>query len=123
VVELFVDIPAFISKILFFRTNAEFLKSPENHMIGYPYNNTVYKNSCKSIVLAMEREQMISSNVKYIMRKKEKTLREVTEDAQISESTLLKIRKSSLIGECKLNTLRKVAQALGCKVKDLFEEE
>jgi DNA-binding Xre family transcriptional regulator len=68
-------------------------------------------------------QSMISSNVKYIMRKEGKTLREVTESAQISESTLLKIRKSSLIGECKLNTLRKVAQALGCKVKDLFEED
>lgn len=66
---------------------------------------------------------MISSNVKYIMRSKNITLREVTEKAKISESTLLKIRKSSFIGECKLSTLKKVAQALNCKVKDLFEEE
>jgi DNA-binding Xre family transcriptional regulator len=71
----------------------------------------------------MEQSKMISSNVKYIMRGKGKTLREVRESAQISESTLLKIRKSSLIGECKLNTLRKVSKALGCKVKDLFEED
>jgi DNA-binding Xre family transcriptional regulator len=68
-------------------------------------------------------QSMISSNVKYIMRKEGKTLREITESARISETTLLKIRKSSLIGECKLNTLKKVAQALGCKVKDLFEED
>ena len=71
----------------------------------------------------MEHKLIISSNVKYIMRKEGVTLREITERAKISESTLLKIRKSSTIGECKLNTLKKVAQALGCKLKDLFEEE
>ena len=57
------------------------------------------------------------------MRSKGITLREVVGKTGISESTLLKIRKSSAIGECKLSTLKKVAQAIGCKVKDLFEEE
>jgi DNA-binding Xre family transcriptional regulator len=65
---------------------------------------------------------MITSNVKYIMRKKEITIHKLTELTKLSDHSVLKARTSRIKG-CKLETLEKIAKVLDCKVKDLFEEE
>ena len=65
---------------------------------------------------------MITSNLRYIMRKKEMTIHKLMELTKLSDHSVLKARASSIKG-CKLETLEKIAGALGCKVKDLFEEE
>ncbi|GHU14031.1 hypothetical protein FACS189449_10170 [Alphaproteobacteria bacterium] len=66
---------------------------------------------------------MITSNLKCIMAYKGVTIAELVELARVSHDTIARIRLTKRIGECKLNTLERIAKALGCKVKDLFEEE
>jgi DNA-binding Xre family transcriptional regulator len=65
---------------------------------------------------------MITSNLKYIMRKKEVTIHKLMELTKLSDHSVLKARTSKIKG-CKLETLEKIAGVLDCKVKDLFEEE
>jgi DNA-binding Xre family transcriptional regulator len=66
---------------------------------------------------------MITSNLKCIMAQKEISIAELVELARVSHDTIARVRLSRRIGECKLNTLEKISKALGCKVRDLFEEE
>jgi DNA-binding Xre family transcriptional regulator len=66
---------------------------------------------------------MITSNLKYIMTRQGVTISKLVELSRLSPDTIARVRRTKKIGECKLNTLEKIAKALGCKVKDLFEEE
>ena len=66
---------------------------------------------------------MIKSNLRYIMRKKNISLRKLAYSSGVAESTLLKVRESITIRNCKLSTLENISKALGCKISDLFEEE
>lgn len=65
---------------------------------------------------------MITSNLKYIMAKKGITINKWIDESGVSNHTIVRARRTS-IGECTLNTLEKIADSLGCKVKDLFEQE
>jgi DNA-binding Xre family transcriptional regulator len=65
---------------------------------------------------------MITSNLKYIMDKKEITIDKLIEISGVSNHTIVRARRTS-ISECSLGTLERIANALDCKVKDLFEQE
>jgi DNA-binding Xre family transcriptional regulator len=65
---------------------------------------------------------MITSNLKYVMRKKGVTINKLIEMSGVSNHTIVRARRTT-ISECALNTLEKIADALDCKVKDLFVQE
>lgn len=56
------------------------------------------------------------------MREKKISINRLIELSGVSNHTIVRARKTS-IRECTLATLEKIANALGCKVKDLFEQE
>jgi DNA-binding Xre family transcriptional regulator len=66
---------------------------------------------------------MITSNLKYVMRRKNITINKLIEMSGVSNHTIVRARRTSSINECTLGTLEKIADALDCKVKDLFEQE
>jgi DNA-binding Xre family transcriptional regulator len=63
----------------------------------------------------------IKSNIKALMEEKGKTVRGLAEETDISDKTIMRSR-GPLIEACSLKTLEVIAQALGVRVKDLFEE-
>jgi DNA-binding Xre family transcriptional regulator len=65
---------------------------------------------------------MITSNLKYVMRKKNVTINQLIEMSGVSNHTIVRARRTS-ISECTLGTLERISDALECKVKDLFEQE
>lgn len=65
---------------------------------------------------------MITSNLKYLMREKKISINKLIELSGVSNHTIVRARRTSIC-ECTLVTLEKIANALGCKVKDLFEQE
>ena len=65
---------------------------------------------------------VITSNLKYIMRKRKVTIHKLMELTRLSDYSILKARTTKIKG-CKLETLQKIAGVLNCSVKDLFEEE
>jgi DNA-binding Xre family transcriptional regulator len=64
---------------------------------------------------------MLSSNLGKIMADKEWTIRALAEATRLAPQTIMRAR-GDLIGRCTLETLATIAAALGCRVKDLFEE-
>jgi len=64
---------------------------------------------------------MITSNVRKIMEDKGITVRGMVAGTGISDKTILRAR-CQRINECRVYTLEAIAGFLGCKVKDLFEE-
>lgn len=65
---------------------------------------------------------MIRSNLKEIMEKKKITLKAMVEHTGLAEMTLIRARRDQ-ISQCQLCTLEVMAQYLGCKTKDLYEED
>ena len=65
---------------------------------------------------------MIVSNIKQIMENKKATVRHMMEVTGLANETILRARGEQ-ITQCHLETLERIAKCLGCKVKDLFEEE
>jgi len=65
---------------------------------------------------------MFTSKVKGLMKSKGKTVRELSQETGIAPRTIMRAR-GDMIGRCTLDTLATIAGALGCRVKDLFEEE
>jgi len=65
---------------------------------------------------------MITSKVKKTMGKKGMTVRRLAEETGLALETIMRAR-GQMIGRCTLDTLATIAGALGCRVKDLFEEE
>ena len=65
---------------------------------------------------------MFISNVRELMNKKKKTIREVAAETNMSVSTVHRATQDDTIGGCQLNTLAKIADALGVKTKRLYEE-
>ena len=65
---------------------------------------------------------MFISNVRELMNKKKKTIREVAAETNTSVSTVHRATQDDTIGGCQLNTLAKIADALGVKTKRLYEE-
>lgn len=64
---------------------------------------------------------MIASQVKEIMEDQGVTMRELVSRTGLSMQTVNRAR-GDMIGRCTLDTLAAIAGALGCRVKDLFEE-
>lgn len=65
---------------------------------------------------------MITSNVKKLMENKGITIRAMIMATGLADVTILRARRDQ-IAQCKLATLETIAQCLGCKVKDLFDED
>ena len=65
---------------------------------------------------------MITSNVKKLMDDKGMTIRGLVALSGLSDKTILRARGETIV-ECRLYTLQTIAKILGCKIRDLFEEE
>jgi len=65
---------------------------------------------------------MFTSNIREIMKKKKKTIREISDETGLSTRTLHRATQDDTIGSCQLNTLSKIGAALGVKTKRLYEE-
>ena len=65
---------------------------------------------------------MITSNLKKLMEEKGITLKRMVEDTGLAEMTLIRARRDQ-ITQCQLCTLEVMAKYLGCKTKDLYEED
>ncbi|BCS86840.1 helix-turn-helix domain-containing protein [Pseudodesulfovibrio sediminis] len=63
----------------------------------------------------------MQSKVKEVMTEKGATILGLADDAGVSQRTIQKARDTR-IESCTLRTLAAIATALGCRVKDLFEE-
>ena len=66
---------------------------------------------------------MFISNVRELMNKKKKTIREVAAETNMSVSTVHRATQDDTIGGCQLNTLAKIADALGVKTKRLYAKK
>jgi DNA-binding Xre family transcriptional regulator len=64
---------------------------------------------------------MITSKVKEIMQKRKFTVRQFVERTGLSSATITNARDER-ITKCRIQVLAAIADALGVKVKDLFEE-
>ena len=64
----------------------------------------------------------MKSRVKEMMEDQKVTVRVLAEKQSMTIRTIMKARDDNHIRNCRLGTLEKIAQALGCRVKDLFEE-
>lgn len=64
---------------------------------------------------------MIKSNLKDIMKEKGLTVRQFVEMTGLSSATITNARNGRMT-KCRLQVLVVIADALGVKVKDLFEE-
>ena len=65
---------------------------------------------------------MFKSNVRELMDRKGKTIRDIAEAVNMSVGTVHRATQDNTIGGCQLNTLAKIGDALGVKVKRLFDE-
>lgn len=65
---------------------------------------------------------MFVSNVRALMNKKNKTIRDIVSETGVSLGTVHRATQDSTIGSCQLNTLAKIGAALGVKTKRLYEE-
>jgi len=65
---------------------------------------------------------MITSNLKKIMEEKKISIRTMVYDTGIANTTILRARRQG-INQCRLYTLEVMAKYLGCRTKDLYEEE
>ena len=65
---------------------------------------------------------MITSNIKAIMEEKKASVRELSYTTGLSTTTIQKARRGK-ISQCRLCTLEVMAGYLGCKIKDLFDED
>lgn len=65
---------------------------------------------------------MITSNLKRLMEERKISIRTLVYETGISNMTILRARRKGIV-QCRLATLEIIADYLGCRVKDLFEEE
>lgn len=65
---------------------------------------------------------MFRSNVRAIMDKKGKTIRDISGETGIALGTIHRATQDATIGACQLNTLAKISAALGVKTVKLFDE-
>ena len=64
---------------------------------------------------------MLVSNVRKVMEEKGVTIRAMIADTGLADVTILRARGEQ-IAQCRLETLERIAKCLGCKTKDLYEE-
>lgn len=65
---------------------------------------------------------MLKGNVKEVMERKSVTIRQLANMTGLSSGTLHRARGEQFT-KCTLDTLATIAGALGCRVKELFDEE
>lgn len=65
---------------------------------------------------------MFKSNVRELMDKNGKTIRDIATEVEMSVSTVHRATQDETIGGCQLNTLAKIGSALGVKTKRLYDE-
>lgn len=65
---------------------------------------------------------MFTSNIRELMDKKNKTLRDISAETELSTRTIHRATQDETIGACQLNTLAKIGEALGVKTKKLYDE-
>lgn len=65
---------------------------------------------------------MIVSKIKRIMEEKGVTLKQITDETGLAEITLIRARGEQIL-QCRLATLETIAHFLGCKTKDLYDED
>ena len=65
---------------------------------------------------------MLTSNVRKIMEERKVTIRSLVERTRLADVTILRARRDQIV-QCRLGTLETIAKSLGCKVKDLFDED
>jgi len=65
---------------------------------------------------------MLTSNVKKLMEEKGVTIRMMVAKTGLADVTILRARREQII-QCRLVTLESIAKCLGCKIKDLFDED
>lgn len=65
----------------------------------------------------------MKSKVKILMKERGVTVRKLREEHGLNFQTVTNAGDDRKIRKCQLGTLEKIAHALGCRVKDLFDEE
>jgi len=65
---------------------------------------------------------MIRSRFKHVLKEKGLRVRDIKEAGGFSTDTVTKLSRDDGIATCTLATLERAAQALGVKIKDLFDE-
>ena len=65
---------------------------------------------------------MFTSNVRELMTKKGKTVRDLVKETGMSSRTIQRAVSDETIHKCELGTLSKIGGALGVKTKRLYEE-
>ena len=65
---------------------------------------------------------MFTSNIRALMDKKGKTLREIAAETSLAMQTVHRATQDATIGGCQLNTLARIGGALGVKTKRLYDE-
>ena len=65
---------------------------------------------------------MFRSNVREFMKKRGKTIRDISESTGVAIGTVHRATHDETIGGCQLNTLAKIGGALGVKTKRLYDE-
>ena len=65
---------------------------------------------------------MFASNVREIMTKKGKTVRDLVKETGMSSRTIQRAVSDETIHKCELGTLGRIAEALGVKTKHLYAE-
>ncbi len=69
---------------------------------------------------------MLISRVKAVMEQRSITIKHLVQTSGLAEETIMRARRGGgqgQLGSCTLLTLETMANALGVKIKDLFEEE
>jgi len=65
---------------------------------------------------------MVVSKIKYLMEQQEISVRKMCDLTGLSLQTVVRARDAR-ISTCTVGVLETIARALGCQVKDLFEED
>ena len=65
---------------------------------------------------------MFKSNIRELMDKKRKTIRDLSTETDLAIGTVYRATQDETIGGCQLNTLARIGSALGVKTKRLYDE-
>lgn len=65
---------------------------------------------------------MFRSNIRELMDKKGKTIRDISGETGVALGTVHRATQDETIGGCQLNTLARIGSALGVKTKKLYDE-
>lgn len=66
---------------------------------------------------------MVRGRVKEIMEENKVTIHALAQKAKLGTATIERARDERYFTSCRVYTLEAIAKALGCSIKDLFDEE